>query len=130
MYHVQDASVAGFSIGIITIDFNYVKLPGNVANATTFSFPVVYEDIVLEIEDLFNGEEKLLDMVIEAAKKLEKKGVRAKHPEIAAILLECSDLPPYAAALHRETGLPVFDFTTLINWVHSAVVRKKFYGYM
>lgn len=56
--------------------------------------------------------------------------LRAKHPEIAAILLECSDLPPYAAALHRETGLPVFDFTTLINWVHSAVVRKKFYGYM
>ncbi|WP_449453838.1 aspartate/glutamate racemase family protein [Streptococcus suis] len=69
--------MAGFSIGIITIDFNYVKLPGNVANATTFSFPVVYEDIVLEIEDLFNGEEKLLGMVIEAAKKLEKKGVRA-----------------------------------------------------
>lgn len=34
-YQVQDASVAGFSIGIITIDFNYVKLPGNVANATT-----------------------------------------------------------------------------------------------
>ncbi|HEM3467747.1 TPA: aspartate/glutamate racemase family protein [Streptococcus suis] len=238
VYHVQDASVAGFSIGIITIDFNYVKLPGNVANATTFAFPVVYEDIVLEIEDLFNGEEKLLDMVIEAAKKLEKKGVRAivgacgyfnhfqeqvrdavavpvylssvlqiplikmrlkldqkiavlvadgaganadffakanasiedcivqeigslesfapirynkpyldngrlkadliavvqdlraKHPEIAAILLECSDLPPYAAALHRETGLPVFDFTTLINWVHSAVVRREFYGYM
>ncbi|MFH0372365.1 aspartate/glutamate racemase family protein [Streptococcus sp. A22] len=222
--------MAGFSIGIITIDFNYVKLPGNVANATTFSFPVVYEDIVLEIEDLFNGEEKLLDMVIEAAKKLEKKGVRAivgacgyfnhfqeqvrdavavpvylssvlqiplikmglkpdqkiavlvadgeganasisdcivkeigslesfapirynkpyldngrlkadliavvqelraNHPEIGAILLECSDLPPYAAALHRATGLPVFDFTTLINWVHSAVVRREFYGYM
>ena len=62
-YQVQNASVAGFSIGIITIDFNYVKLPGNVANATTFSSPVVYEDIVLEIEDLFNGEEKLLVLV-------------------------------------------------------------------
>lgn len=37
-YQVQNASVAGFSIGIITIDFNYVKLPGNVANATSFLF--------------------------------------------------------------------------------------------
>ncbi|MCQ8268412.1 hypothetical protein NF408_10760 [Streptococcus suis] len=74
-YQVQNASVAGFSIGIITSNLNYVKLPGNVANVTTFSFPVVYEDIVLEIEALFNGEEKLLGMVIEAAKKLEKKGV-------------------------------------------------------
>ncbi len=77
VYHVQDASVAGFSTGIITIDFNYVKLPSNVANATTFAFPVVYEDIVLEIEGLFNGEDKLLDVVIEAPKKLEKKGLRA-----------------------------------------------------
>jgi UDP-N-acetylmuramate--alanine ligase len=56
--------------------------------------------------------------------------VDADHLDIGAILLECSDLPPYAAALHRETGLPVFDFTTLINWVHSAVVRREFYGYM
>ena len=52
-----------------------------------------------------------------------------KHPEIGAVLLECSDLPPYAASIHAATGLPVFDFITLINWVHSAVVKRTYFGY-
>lgn len=50
------------------------------------------------------------------------------HPQIGAILLECSDLPPYAADIHDATGLPVFDFITLINWVHHAVTQKRYYG--
>lgn len=29
--------------------------------------------------------------------------------QIGGIFLECSDLPPYAAAVHRATGLPVWD---------------------
>lgn len=53
----------------------------------------------------------------------------ASHPEVGAILLECSDLPPYAYAIQSATGLPVFDFITLINWAHAAVVQKPYYGY-
>jgi Asp/Glu/hydantoin racemase len=50
--------------------------------------------------------------------------------KIGAILLECSDLPPYAAAIQESVGLPVFDFTTMINYVYLALVRKKFEGFM
>ncbi|NLH94758.1 MAG: aspartate/glutamate racemase family protein [Synergistaceae bacterium] len=53
-----------------------------------------------------------------------------EHPEVAAILLECSDLPPYAAAVHAATGRPVFDFITMIKYVHSALVPTKYEGYM
>ena len=52
------------------------------------------------------------------------------HPEIGAILLECSDLPPYAYDIPKATGLPVYDFITLINWVHSAVAQEPYYGYL
>lgn len=45
-----------------------------------------------------------------------------EHPEVAAIVLECSDLPPYAYAVHKATGRPVFDFITMIKYVHSALV--------
>lgn len=54
----------------------------------------------------------------------------AEHPEIAAILLECSDLPPYAHAVHRVTGRPIFDFITMIRHVHSALVPQKYVGCM
>jgi len=51
-------------------------------------------------------------------------------PSVKALLFECTDLPPYAAAVQEATGLPVFDFSTLINYVFSAVVRRRFEGFM
>lgn len=36
-----------------------------------------------------------------------------EHPEVRAILLECTNLPPYAETLARAVGLPVFDALTL-----------------
>jgi len=35
-------------------------------------------------------------------------------PEVAAIVLECTNMPPYADAVGAATGLPVHDITTLI----------------
>jgi hypothetical protein len=48
------------------------------------------------------------------------------HPAIGAWLLQCSDLPPYAAAIQRATGRPVFDMVTLIRHVHDVVRRVPF----
>lgn len=54
----------------------------------------------------------------------------AQHPEVRAILLECSLFPPFAKAVQEATHLPVFDFTTLVTMVHSSLVRKPFEGYL
>lgn len=232
------AYLGGHAIGIIAVDLVYPKLPGNVVNATTFDFPVLYKKVFFQIEQLFSGDPTLEKMIIDAAKELVADGARAiigacgyfahfqkqvaaavnvpvfmssltqvplikiglrpeqkilvmcasgenmnreflakvnadlndciiqdvgsmesfepirwgktemdnlwlskdlselaatvvaKHPEIGAILLECSDLPPYACDIQRATGLPVFDFISLINWVEHAVVQKRYYGFL
>lgn len=54
----------------------------------------------------------------------------ASNPDVRAILLECSMLPPYAYAVQEATNLPVFDFITMINYVKSAVVQKRYFGFM
>lgn len=50
------------------------------------------------------------------------------NSNIGSILLECSLLPPYAAAVQAATGVPVFDFTHLVTMVHDACARKPFVG--
>lgn len=40
--------------------------------------------------------------------------MQAAHPELRAILLECTNLPPYRTAIEEATGLPVFDVLTLV----------------
>jgi len=44
-----------------------------------------------------------------------------KHPAIRAFVLECTDLPPYSAQIRRHTGVPVFDFITLVNYLHATL---------
>lgn len=49
---------------------------------------------------------------------------------IGAIILECSDMPPYAYAVQEATGVPVFDFITLIKWLHSSVCQMPYRGFI
>ena len=68
---------------------------------------------------------KIEDEVTGVARQLQQD-----HPDIGSILLECSDLPPYATAVQGAVNLPVFDFITMINYVHSSLVRMPFKGFM
>jgi len=56
------------------------------------------------------------------------KNLIGENEGVTAILFECTDLPPYAAATQAAVGLPVFDYSTMINYVFSAMVRKRFEG--
>lgn len=47
---------------------------------------------------------------------------------VGAIMLQCSDLPPFAAEIQQHFGLPVFDMTGLINWLYYSVLRRPFAG--
>lgn len=49
-------------------------------------------------------------------------------PEIGALLLECSNLPPYAHAVQAVTRRPVFDFLTMIDHVQAACRRRPYQG--
>lgn len=237
----QGQVVAGYPIGILVLDVWYPIIPGNVANATTYDFPVLLKLIPGSKQTrVHSGDPTLLDDIIAAGKELERDGVRAicgacgylgnfqsqvakaldvpvflsslvqvpficaglkpgqkvgvlcadgpsltpailkncgvadpgvcvvkgvgeepqfsailhsdrghfdnagvreevvraavrmveQNPEIGAMLLECSDMPPYSSDVQRAVNLPVFDFITMIKWVHSAVAQTPYHGFV
>lgn len=48
----------------------------------------------------------------------------AQEPSIGAFVFECTNLPPYAAAVRAATNLAVWDATTLIEWLHAGVAAS------
>ena len=54
------------------------------------------------------------------------KELTAGHPAVRSILLECSMLPPYGKDVQQVVNLPVYDYLTMIDFVYSSVVKKRF----
>ncbi|BDC36319.1 MAG: aspartate/glutamate racemase family protein [Candidatus Methanoliparum thermophilum] len=68
---------------------------------------------------------KIEDEVVGIAKEMVED-----EPKIKIILLECSSLPPYGQSVQEAVNLPVFDFITMINYVYSSLVKKRYEGIM
>ncbi|MEL6167803.1 MAG: aspartate/glutamate racemase family protein [Pseudomonadota bacterium] len=48
------------------------------------------------------------------------------HPDIGAILLECTNMVPYAADISRATGRPVYSIYTYLLWFQAALMPRRF----
>ena len=57
---------------------------------------------------------------IEAARRLVDE-----HSGIGAIVLECTNLVPHAAAIHAAVNRPVYDVMTLCSWFHSGLQPRS-----
>ncbi len=240
----EGRNVGGVTIGLIQFRGNLPMMPGNMGNASTFNFPMLYREMICDnIADIAAEEptQNFTDAAVDAAKWLELQGVRAiigncgfwgtyqkvvqEHLEIpffsssllqlpamvasmpadkkvgvitangpllkkcaavencglskelkesklviesvqgevfanalqmtgrynpaavtaeivatareivanndiGAILLECTELPPAAHDVQKAVKLPVWDYTTLTNWVYLGALRRPFVGHM
>jgi len=59
--------------------------------------------------------------LLEAARVL-----TSHHSDVGAIVLECTNMVPYAADVKRETGLPVFSIYTFIRWFQASLLPPRF----
>jgi len=53
-----------------------------------------------------------------------------EHPDVGAVVLECTEFPPYAHAIQNAIRRNVWDFTTMANFMQDGAVRKPFTGWM
>lgn len=84
-----------------------------------------FTEVIVEAQRNCMNIQKVEDEVIDAATVLTRN-----TPDISAIVLECTDMPPYARRIQQQTGLPVYDLTTLAHMVHGVVLRRDYSGFM
>jgi hypothetical protein len=68
---------------------------------------------------------KVEQEIVAVAKRMIKE-----NKDIGAILLECTELSPHAVAVQNAARMPVWDYTTLTNWIYSGCVRRPFTGHI
>jgi len=61
--------------------------------------------------------QKVEEAIVSVARKMV-----AENPDLGAIVLECTEMPLYAKAIRKATGLLVFDSVSLVKFIHSATV--------
>ena len=68
-----------------------------------------------------------LDVAAARADNVEAaRALQAAHPDLGAIVLECTNMVPYAADIRTATGLPVFSIANFVTWFHAALVPPRF----
>ena len=48
------------------------------------------------------------------------------YDDIGAIVLECTNMVPYAAEIRKVTGLPVYSIYTFVTWFQSGLMPRPF----
>ena len=116
----------GRRVGIVTISAANLTPEHLAAAGVALETPVVGTENGREFSRALLGNELQLD-VAQAEADILAAGdeLVARHPEVGAVLLECTNMCPYAAAPRDRLGLPVFDMVSFITWFHGGLVPRR-----
>jgi Asp/Glu/hydantoin racemase len=125
---VQATLPPGKRVGVITVAAKSLTPQHLQAAGVPLDTPVVGTEGGQEFfRVLILGEKDDLDVTLAEQDILDAgRTLLARHADIGAIVLECTNMPPYAAALRKALGLPVFDIYSLITWFHAGLRPRTF----
>src|SRR2546428_740326 len=119
-------NIFGHSVGILMLDTQFPRIPGDMGNASTFSFPVLYHRVRGASPDrvVRHGQRELLPAFIEGARTLEREGVRA-------VTTNCGFLAKFQSEVAASVSIPVFTSSLmLVPLVHRMLAPGRTVGIM
>jgi hypothetical protein len=112
-------------VGIVTVDASSLTPDHLAAVGLPPDVPIVGVDPGSEFARVFLGNHDTLDVptacrdVVSAALRLVET-----YPNVGAIVLECTNMPPYRDDVRAATGRPVFDIVSLVAWFHHGLKQR------
>jgi hypothetical protein len=125
---VQTMLPPGRRVGVITVSAGSLTPRHLAAAGVPLDTPFIgTEDGKEFFRVLVRGEKQDMDVAVAAADILDAgRTLVSRHRDIGAIVLECTNMPPYAFALREALGLPVYDIYSLITWLHAGLRPREF----
>src|SRR5699024_10617032 len=94
--HLQAVNVEPDDVAIVGMD----EMPACSGAIIAENQPLQQQEIASEMKQVTT---RLIDM----------------YPDITAIVLECTNMPPYKRAIREVTDLPIFDIVTFVNYIYE-----------
>ncbi|MCP5155613.1 MAG: aspartate/glutamate racemase family protein [Ectothiorhodospiraceae bacterium] len=124
---VQRTLPAGRRVGILTVSAGTLTARHLAEAGCDPDTPVVGTDDGEEFTRVLLDDLPALDVdaaradLLAAADRLVRE-----HPQIGAVVLECTNMCPYAADIRDHLGLPVYDMVTFATWFHGGLRPRRF----
>jgi len=124
---VQATLPPGKRVGILTVSRTTLTPAHLAAAGVPEDTPIIGTEHGREFfRVLIKAEKQDMDVALAEQDILDAgRALAARHPELGAIVLECTNMPPYAAALQETLGLPVYDIHALITWFHLSLRPRR-----
>ncbi|WP_299618942.1 aspartate/glutamate racemase family protein [Pelagibius sp.] len=124
---VQSLLPPGKRVGVLTISKSTLTEEHLQAAGVPLDTPIVgteggraFTDAILEDRLEIDFAACRLDLLDAALALLEE------HPDVGAIVLECTNMVPYAADIRKATDLPVYSIYTFVTWFQSGLMPRTF----
>lgn len=116
----------GKRAGILTISAGSLTGAHLAAAGCPADTPVMGTEGGREFTRAILDNEEALDVTAARADNVEAaQALLARNPEVGAIVLECTNMVPYAADIRAATGVPVYSIESFVTWFHSGLVPRR-----
>ncbi|MFT4102768.1 MAG: aspartate/glutamate racemase family protein [Burkholderiaceae bacterium] len=124
---VERCLAPGARCGVITIDAAsltpaHLRAVGAAPDTPTVGMPSdgAFHEAILGDRAALDGQASRAEL-LDAGRRL-----RERHPKVRAIVLECTNMPPYQAALQSALGCPVYDVNSLLAWFWAGLAPRHY----
>ena len=89
--------------------------------------PIGTTEGLREFTRVILGDEPEMDVAVAAQDNVDAATkLVADNPQIGALVLECTNMVPYAAAIRDAVSMPVFTMVSFVEWFQSGLLPRRF----